>query len=62
MSRIKRVTVTRFKESLKNVKDDDGGFDILYGPNTIHQMTLSATTIETDDGAKGSMWGVWAWP
>jgi L-alanine-DL-glutamate epimerase-like enolase superfamily enzyme len=57
MTRIKRVTITRFKEALKNVKDDEGGFDILYGPDTTYQMSMSATVIETDDGVKGEYVG-----
>jgi L-alanine-DL-glutamate epimerase-like enolase superfamily enzyme len=57
VSRIAKVTVIRFTEAIKNVTVEPNGFDILYGPDSVHDMTVSATVIETDDGTRGEYVG-----
>ncbi len=57
MSRIKRVTITRFSYPLKNVGPAPNRFDSIYRANYQGKGSQQVVTIETDDGVRGEFMG-----
>ncbi len=57
MSRITRVTITRFTYPLKNVGVAPNGFDTVYRANYDGKGSQQVVTIETDDGVRGEYMG-----
>lgn len=57
MSRIRRITITKFQFPLRNIGPAENGFDNVYRANYDGKGTQQVVTIETDDGVRGEYMG-----
>lgn len=57
MSRIKRVTLTKFEYQMNNVGPAANGFDAVYKRDHKGKGVQQVVTIETDDGVRGEYMG-----